>query len=405
MNRRLNHHLLLALLALVVAFVVAPAASAAALTTVVDVGETAGSITPATVSGSVGDTFQIRNTGTTPNDPYFSITVQPGTGSVSIDGMVCDSGSCQIRDGVTKTATIIALGTLTIERWSGFAVPETSIGTLTISAPAATPVTVTPPQTCDSSAWNFGVVDYAQSGFGDQILVTWTSPKVCSGSVTAFTLYQATAADGAETTVDPSLCSPALSGFDPAASTGAWSCSLKVASISADQLWFRAVATTSGGLKATSRQVKWVRGATPNADVVSFGTGNCGGGALGATMNFSSNLVCFIIELVLQTEFASNGNQAITDTQARELLNIGVAFSDTQSARQGRAAKVKWVSIGKKTIKIKKSGKLRVSLPISKRGRALLAKGPLKVRVTYTLTRGANERRIVKFVTLPRIAS
>jgi len=407
MNRRLNHHLLLALLALVVAFVVAPVASAAALTTVVDVGETAGSITPATVSGSVGDTFQIRNTGTTPNDPYFSITVQPGTGSVSIDGMVCDSGSCQIRDGVTKTATIIALGTLTIERWAGFAVPETSIGTLTISAPAAIPVTVAPPLTCDSSAWNFGVVDYAQSGFGDQILVTWTSPKVCSGSVTAFTLYQATAADGAETTVDPGLCSPALSGFDPAA--GAWSCSLKVASISADQLWFRAVATTSGGLKATSRQVKWMRGAAPNADVVSFGTGNCdgGGGAVGSnsTFNSSPSLVCFIISLVLQTEFASNGNQALTDKQARELLNIGVAFSDTQSARHGRAAKAKWVSIGKKTIKIKKSGKLRVSLPISKRGRALLKKAPLKVRVTYTLTRGANERRIVKFVTLPRIAS
>ena len=246
-------------------------------------------------------------------------------------------------------------------------------------------------------------------GFGDQILVTWTSPKVCSGSVTAFTLYQATAADGAETTVDPTLCSPALSGFDPAVATGAWSCSLKVASISADQLWFRAVATTSGGLKATSRQVKWVRGATPNADVVSFGTGNCGGGggAVGSNsyFNYSPSLVCFIISVVIQTEFASNGNQALTDKQARELLNIGVAFSDTQSARQGRAAKAKWVSIGKKTIKIKKSGKLRVSLPISKRGRALLAKGPLKVRVTYTLTRGANERRIVKFVTLPRIAS
>ena len=395
MNRRLNHHLLLALLALVVAFVVAPTASAAALTTVVEVNEGAGSITPATVSGSVGDTFQISNTG---NGYIF---VVPGTGSVSFDGTVCNSGNCPIEYATTKTFTIVSLGTITIESSYNMS----AIGTLTVSAPVVAPVVVAPPQTCDSSAWNFGVVDYAQSGFGDQILVTWTSPKVCSGSVTAFTLYQATAADGAETTVDPSLCSPALSGFDPAAATGAWSCSLKVASISADQLWFRAVATTSGGLKATSRQVKWVRGATPNADVVSFGTGNCGGGALGATMNFSSNLVCFIVELVLQTQFASNGNQAITDKQARELLNIGVAFSDTQSARQGRAAKAKWVSIGKKTMKIKKSGKLRVSLPISKRGRALLAKGPLKVRVTYTLTRGANERRIVKFVTLPRIAS
>ena len=389
--------MLLALLALVVAFVVAPTASAAALTTVVEVGETAGSITPTTVSGSVGDTFQIRNTS---NVPIF---VSPGTGSVSIGGIVCTSPyDCSLYGGDVKTVTIVSLGTLTIENSY-----MTAIGTLTVSAPVVAPVVVAPPQTCDSSAWNFGVVDYAQSGFGDQILVTWTSPKVCSGSVTAFTLYQATAVDGAETTVDPSLCSPALTGFGPAAAADAWSCSLKVASISADQLWFRAVATTSGGLKATSRQVKWVRGATPNADVVSFGTGNCGGsgggGALASGMN--SKLICFIIELVLQTEFASNGNQAITDKQAREVLNIGVAFSDTQSARQGRAAKAKWVSIGKKTIKIKKSGKLRVSLPISKRGRALLAKGPLKVRVTYTLTRGANERRIVKFVTLPRIAS
>ena len=395
MNRRLNHHLLLALLALVVAFVVAPAASAAALTTVVEVNEGAGSITPATVSGSVGDTFQISNTGN------GSIFVVPGTGSVSIGGIVCTSPyDCSIYGGDIKTITIVSLGTLTIENSY-----MTAIGTLTVSAPVAAPVVVAPPQTCDSSAWNFGVVDYAQSGFGDQILVTWTSPKVCSGSVTAFTLYQATAADGAETTVDPSLCSPALSGFDPATATGAWSCSLKVASISADQLWFRAVATTSGGLKATSRQVKWVRGAAPNADVVSFGTGNCGvgGGAVSTMMN--SSLVCFIISLVIQTEFASNGNQALTDKQARELLNIGVAFSDTQSARQGRAAKAKWVSIGKKTIKIKKSGKLRVSLPISKRGRALLKKAPLKVRVTYTLKRGANARRIVKFVTLPRIAS
>ncbi len=397
MHRRLNHHLLLALLALVVAFVVAPAASAAALTTVVEAGETAGSIAPATVSGLVGDTFQIRNTGS------FYIFVLPGTGSVSIDGTVCSSsGNCPISNGATTTVTIVSLGTLTIENSY-----MTAIGTLTISTPVAAPVPVAPPLTCDSSAWNFGVVDYAQSGFGDQILVTWTSPKVCSGSVTDFTLYQATVVDGAETTVDPSLCSPALSGFDPAAATGVWSCSLKVASISADQLWFRAVATTSGGLQATSRQVKWVRGAAPTADVVSFGTGNCGGGggALGSTTNFTPNLVCFIINLVLQTEFASNGNEALTDKQAREILNIGVAFSDTQSARQGRAVKAKWVSIGKKTIKIKKSGTLRVSLPISKRGRALLKKAPLKVRVTYTLTRGANERRIVKFVTLPRIAS
>jgi hypothetical protein len=119
----------------------------------------------------------------------------------------------------------------------------------------------------------------------------------------------------------------------------------------------------------------------------------------------NSNLICFIVALVIQTQYAANGNQSLTDKQARELLNIGVAFSDTQSARSGRAAKAKWVSIGKKTMKIKKAGKLRVALPLSKKGTALLRKGPLKVRVTYTLTRGTAKRTIVQFATLPRIAS
>jgi len=392
MKRRLNHHLLLALLSLVAAFVVAPAASAAALTTVVEVGETVGSITPATIEGSVGDTVQIHNAGMGPTEQHPGITVQPGTGSVSMDDMVCNSGNCRIADGETKTVTIIAPGTLIIERMADYQI--TDLGTLTISAPVVK---------CDSSKWNFGVVDFSQ-GFGDQILVTWQVPTVSCGTATTFTLFQATAADGAETAVNSKLCSSTPSGLDGSSKSELWSCALKTASVTANQLWFRAVATTSSGAQATSRQVKWMRGQTPDADVVSFGTGNCG---VSTTMEsiMSSRLVCFIIELVLQTEFASNGNQTITDKQAREILNVGVAFSDAQSARQGRAAKAKWVSIGKKTIKIKKGGKLRISLPISKRGRALLKKGPLKVRVTYTLTRGANERRIVKFVTLPRIAS
>jgi hypothetical protein len=56
-------------------------------------------------------------------------------------------------------------------------------------------------------------------------------------------------------------------------------------------------------------------------------------------------------------------------------------------------------------MKIKKAGKLRVALPLSKKGTALLRKGPLKVRVTYTLTRGTAKRTIVQLVTLPRVAS
>ena len=172
MKRRLNHLLLLALLSLVAAFVVAPAASAAALTTVVEVGQTAGSITPATIEGSVGDTFQVHNAG--PNDypGYDFIVIENRTGAISLSGSSCaDSGMCRILDASTETFTVITPGTFTITRYP-FGIGEILIGTLTISAPVVK---------CDSSKWNFGVVDYEQSGFGDQILVTWTSPKVCSG--------------------------------------------------------------------------------------------------------------------------------------------------------------------------------------------------------------------------------
>ena len=411
-NRRSCNRLFLSVVALVVAFVIAPAASAAALSTVVDVGTTAGSITPATVTGSAGDTFQIRNMGTPTSDPFYSITVLDGTGSVSVLGQSCaPSAGCTVADGGTATVTIITPGTLTIERWTGFGSSATTIGTLTISAPAAPVVVPTPaaaaPLTCDSSNWNFGVVDYEQSGFGDQILVTWSMPKVCSGTVASFALRQTTP-DGTSTNVPAAACSPDL--VVKAGSTDAlWSCALKVAAVPANTLEFQVVATTSGGQQATSRSVKWVRGSAPNADVAAPGAGACTG--VGSTINSASvpfsnpALICFIVQLVIQTEYAANGNQALTDKQARELLNIGVAFSDTQSARQGRAAKAKWVSIGKKTMKIKKAGKLRVSLPLTKKGAALLRKGPLKVRVTYTLTRGTAKRTIVQFVTLPRVAS
>ena len=404
--RRLSHRLLLTVAALVAAFAVAPAASAAALSTVVDVGTSVGSITPATVTGSPGDTFQIQNSGTDPNDPFYSITVQPGTGSVSIDGVVCDSGSCQIRDGVTKTATIITAGTLTIERWMGM-MNSAVIGTLTIAAPAPAAVTATPaPTECASSNWNFGVVDFEQGGgYGDQILVTWGMPKVCSGTVASFALRQTTP-DGASTNVPAAACSPDLV-VKAGSSDALWSCALKVAAVPATTLEFQVVATTSGGQQASSRSVKWVRGAAPNADVSSPVAGACAAATTSSLVppGVNPNLLCFIVSLVIQTEYASNGNQALTDKQARELLNIGVAFSDTQSARSGRAAKAKWVSIGKKTMKIKKAGKLRVALPLSKKGTALLRKGPLKVRVTYTLTRGIAKRTIVQYATLPRIAS
>jgi hypothetical protein len=409
-NRRSCNHLALAVVALIVAFVIAPAASAAALSTVVDVGTTAGSITPATVTGSAGDTFQIHNAGPNANPNYDWIVVENGTGAVTLAGASCaDSGTCRVMDASTETFRILTPGTFWIVRES-FNTGTTTIGTLTVSAPAPAvdPVTAVPGALdCASSNWNFGVVDYTQGGFGDQILVTWGMPKVCSGGVASFVLRQTTP-DGASTNVQAALCTPDLV-VKPGSSDALWSCALKVAAVPANTLEFQVVATTTGGLQASSRSVKWVRDAAPNADVAGPGAGACSGRisptGSGAALGSNPNLICFIVQLVIQTEYASNGNEALTDKQARELLNIGVAFSDTQSARSGRAAKAKWVSIGKKTMKIKKAGKLRVSLPLSKKGVALLRKGPLKVRVTYTLTRGTATRTIVQYATLPRIAS
>jgi hypothetical protein len=403
------------LLALVViaafTLVVAPSASAVAISTVVQVGETAGSISPSTVTGAAGDTLQVHNAGTHAGSYGEYITIENGTGTASLGGYPCtNSGICMIVDGSTETLTILTPGTFWIVRESISTQSTTTIGILTVSAPAPAvePVTAVPSAlACASSNWNFGVVDYTQGGFGDQILVTWGMPKVCSGDVASFLLRQTTP-DGVAMVVPAAACAPDLV-VKPGSSDALWSCALKVAAVPANTLVFQVVATTSNGATATSRSVKWVRGAAPNADVSGPGAGACSGRSSltgsGVALGSTPILICFIVELVIQTEYASNGNQALTDKQARELLNIGVAFSDTQSARSGRAAKAKWVSIGMKTMKIKKAGKLRVSLPLSKKGTALLRKGPLKVRVTYTLTRGTATRTIVQYVTLPRIAS
>lgn len=405
-NLRSRSRLVFAVTALVVAFVIAPAASAASLSTVVEVGTTPGSISPATVTGSAGDTFQIHNGGPNTLPNYEYIVVENGTGSVTLAGAPCaDSWTCRVMDMSTVTLTIATPGTVWITRISPYTGGD--IGTLTIAAPApaapAAPAAAAPAP-CDSSNWNFGVVDFEQTGFGDQILVTWSLPKVCSGTVASFALRQTTP-EGVTTDVPTAACSPDLV-VKAGSSDALWSCALKVAAVPVNTLEFQVVATTSNGAQATSRSVKWVRGAAPNADVASPISGLCASGRIPSLpVAVNSNLVCFIVALVIQTEYASNGNQALTDKQARELLNIGVAFSDTQSARSGRAAKAKWVSIGTKTMKIKKAGKLRVALPLSKKGAALLRKGPLKVRVTYTLTRGTAKRTIVQYATLPRVAS
>ncbi len=424
-NPRSRNRLLLSLVALVGAFVIAPAASAAALSTEVEVGMTAGSISPATVTGSAGDTFQIRNAG---SESGGWIGVLDGSGSVSVSQSSCaPSRGCWFRDGNTVTVTIISPGTLKIDRDSSFSGMST-IGTLTISAPAEPVVVPTPvivstpaatPLTCDSSKWNFGILDISKSGFGDRLQVTWTTPNTCDGSsISSYELMQSTTKDGATTAADLSKCSP------PGANSTGWgkeasgagvlhACSFPVNG--PDERWFRLTAETSQGKTIQSRRIAWIRSDVPNADVQDFSGLNCNLGhrgmrpvntvtlISGTTVNFNSAVVCLLVRLVIQTKFVTNGDQALTDKQMFELLSIGVSFADSETARSGRATR--WISAGQRSYRVRRSGPAAIQVPLNANASARLRVGSLRIRYTINIKRGSVTKQIVKYATLPKVAA
>ena len=267
------------------------------------------------------------------------------------------------------------------------------------AAPAAPAATVVAP-TCASTGWSFGILDVSKSGYGDRLQVSWKTPKTCDGSgITGYTLSQASSNTGAEAAVDLSKCTPSganSTGWGNEASGAGvlHTCSFPVKG--PDERWFRLKATTASGKTTEARRIAWIKSDVPNADVQDLGGGNCSVGA-------NSQLVCFIINLVIQTEFASNGNQALTDKQMVELLNIGVEYSDVQTARSSRA--VRWISAGQASRRVRKSGPVAVTVPLNSRATARLRNGSLRVRYTISIKRGSVTKRIVKFATLPKLAA
>lgn len=269
----------------------------------------------------------------------------------------------------------------------------------TSPCPAAPAAAVVAP-TCSSTGWSFGILDISKSGYGDRLQVTWKTPKTCDGSaITGYTLSQASSKMGAETVVDLSKCTPSGAnstgwGKEASGASVLHACSFPVKG--PDERWFRLKATTASGKTTEARRIAWIKSDVPNADVQDLGGDNCSVGA-------GDQLVCFVINLVIQTYAAANENQALTDKQMVQLLNIGVEYSDVQTARSSRA--VRWISAGQASRRVRKSGPVAVTVPLNSRATARLRNGSLRVRYTISIKRGSVTKRIVKFATLPKLAA
>lgn len=264
----------------------------------------------------------------------------------------------------------------------------------------AAPVAVAAAPVCTSTGWHFGIFDISKSGYGNRLQVTWKTPTTCDASaITGYTLHQSLSKDGAETTVDLTKCSPAGAGStgwgkEQSGSGTLHACSFPVSG--PDERWFRLTATTASSKTIESRRIAWIRDEVPNADVQDLAGQNCRTGQ-------TATLMCFILQLVIQTEFAANGNQALTDQQMVELLNVGIDFADTQTARSSRA--VRWIAAGHASRSIRKSGPVTMSVPLNARATARLRTGSLRIRYTISIKHGAVTKRIVRYTTMPKTAA
>jgi hypothetical protein len=99
------------------------------------------SVTPSSLSGTAGDTFTLANTLQSGNaDPDYYVSVQNGTGSVTLTGTECTTANaCKVLDlfngTATGTFTVTAPGTVTV--WRYYRGNVTELGTLTIGSGGA----------------------------------------------------------------------------------------------------------------------------------------------------------------------------------------------------------------------------------------------------------------------------
>ncbi|MGI9186547.1 MAG: fibronectin type III domain-containing protein [Gaiellales bacterium] len=515
--RRSISRLAILLLALGAVLGLATSASATALTPVVVVDYASyptWGITPSSLTGAAGDTFQVENDRYNDNGVSY-ISVVNDSGSVTMGGVACTTNTaCKIYDTLSQqknqgTFTIVSGGTLQVHRsvsggapsqiltftlngattapgapsgvtatagdaqatvsWAapgsdgGAAIISYTVtaspggATCTATAPATTctvtglrngtaysfsvtamnsagtgaassassavtPATAgastTTAASCASSGWGFGIVTVGT--YGDRMQVTWKTPKVCDEStITGYTLAQAFTKDGPETTVDLAASCQVGSGGPlslPVSETVLHSvnhaCPFPTAGPT--ERWFRLTARTASGKTVTARRISWVRDRAPDADVADLAAGSCpttttrmprprpvdsASLAMSSSVQTTINrsLICFVLNLVIQTEYASNGNSALTQKQMVEVLDVGIEIPDAETARAAR-----WVSAGQLRATVRGRGFVAVPVPLNRRATAKLRTGALHVRITVDVTRGAVTRHIVRFATLPK---
>jgi len=141
----------------------APASAATTTPDTVTVSYNMGySVSPSSISGSVGDTFTLTET-MSDNAASF-VSLVNGTGAVTLGGTSCTTNSdCKVLDDMvgpphssSGTFTIVSAGTVTVNRYLNGGATNTTIGTLTIGENSGTggvtdPALVYPTVTFDAN--------------------------------------------------------------------------------------------------------------------------------------------------------------------------------------------------------------------------------------------------------------